>query len=224
MAKGYVAKWILIDFFNFNKGDKMAFGGQNKAYFYRVKKNTGGTAYELKQLDGTTAADAYSEHSLLLDKTVQTDFQVDASGLPQISWDQDVDSAAYLAFLKAVCGASGGGSVAERVYEDGTKAYGESGTSTELVLVVVYGQEGDASDTTGKIKVKAGLVTIPLTAYSDIQSATATNAPKMTAAGYKAEFDVTITPVLSSALLTVPASFKIEAGEAFNIEWITKAA
>ncbi|HAT76040.1 MAG TPA: hypothetical protein DCS19_04155 [Flavobacterium sp.] len=202
----------------------MSFGGQNKAYFYRVKKNEALTAYELRQINGTTIADLYSEYSLLLDKTVQTDFQVDASGLPQISWDQDVDSAAYLAFLKAVCGASGGGNVAERVYENGVKAYGESGTSTELVLVVVYGQEGDELDTTGKLKVKAGLVTIPLTSYSDIQSATATNAPKITAAGIKAEFDLEISSVLSSALITVPASMKIEAGEAFNIEWIAKAA
>jgi hypothetical protein len=205
----------------------MPFGGQNKADIFRVKVNTGGTAYELRQVDGTTVASAFSHACLRLNKTVTTNNAIDDSGIPNPTWDQDVDNKKWLALLKAVAKPSSGGSaVGERVYEDGVKNFGASGASSELVCILVYGQSGDsADDTANNIKCKAYFGTIPPSCWSDTQVASATSAPQAKLIGKITEFELDLTDVIDPNVITIgEADFKIPAGEAFVMEWLPAAA
>ena len=196
-----------------------AYGNQNKTDVFRVV-NTG-SDYEIKQLDGITAATTKAHASLRLDKTVTFAPGFVAGALANPTWEQNKDNADFWALHKAVVtSAAVTGNLPEEIYADGSKELATTGGSQELLLVLHYGSELDG----GKIKVFASLGRPNDDFGNYSESATARTKPSVGLQGVSAEYELDIKSLLDDTIVDAPAGdFKILANKCFVVEPLTKA-
>ena len=167
-------------------------GGQSLTDWFRVKKNTGGTDYEiLSGLTGETVAAARTDKAFSLIELADTKPQFQDDGTVQISFDNYQDDDDLYAFLEAVNppGTSSGASKPDVTLETGVKKLGSSGSGDSLVLGLTYG----AYSTDGtKVKVLASLGNVKKTSGSWGQKADDWSKPTFEFVGSIAEFDLEI--------------------------------
>lgn len=196
-------------------------GGAKIAQIFRVADT--GSAYAIRQIDGTTAATAHGQATLTLDETVKTTVNM-LGRLVDVEFDQDKDDEAFQNALNAVAvpaeGAAGGITVGERIYQDGEKKFGDSGNSdtSEKVLIVIYGAISG-----GKRKVIAAIGSITEDSGSYGMEATATSKPTFKFKGIKAKYALDAKPVLKSGTgqyIAVPTTFTIAAGMGFERQFV----
>ena len=202
------------------------FGGKNKADWFRMAVNLAKTAYEFFQVDGATAATAYTDRGLRLNETVVTSLPVDDSGILNTTWDQDKDDGEWLAWTDATAKPpSGGSKVGQRNYEDGQTKFGDAGASSVITAGIIYGADGEVgSDVEGNVLVTGQIGKFPPSNRSRTQSASATSAPPAKCNGMLAEFEVDLTPFLDPNIVTVTTEeLKIPAGESCFVKWLPKA-
>ncbi len=167
-------------------------GGQSLTDWFRVRKNTGGTDYEiLSGLTGETVATARTDKAFSLIELADTKPQFQDDGTVQISFDNYQDDEGLYDFLDAVNppASSSGASKPDVTLETGVKKLGSSGSTDSLVLGLTYG----AYSTDGtKIKCLASLGNIKKTSGSYGQKADDWSKPTFEFVGTIAEFDLEI--------------------------------
>lgn len=116
-------------------------GGRNQCDFYRLRKKSDGSGYEvLDQLgDEVVATPTTTARALKLSGLIgSTKPQFQEDGTVKISFDQYEGGEAIWAFLDKVAVAAEETSGQEITLEDGTKIGGSAGDDGELVLAVSY--------------------------------------------------------------------------------------
>ena len=170
-------------------------GGQNKLVLFRVKKNSGGTDYEiLSDITGAVVAAAESDAAIILQQTEKTTVSPQEDGTINIDLDQyklDDDMYQFLDNVNDPAAAASSDLTAvkyENSVEDGGTA--EGGT---LVLGIMYGAAHSGNST---VNVVAGLYAVARTSGGFEQASGAYSKPSFSLVGKKAEFAITIPAAL----------------------------
>ena len=195
-------------------------GGQNKSDLFGIVDS--GTAYAAKQLDYTTAATSAANKILRLDLIVDSPISIQADGTIQVAFDQDSCEPAFFTALDTVAAppVSGSSSVSERVYQDGTKNFGETGTGQPLVLMNLYlNYDDDASH----IFVYTAIGTVDPTSGSSKHNATNSTAPTFLFKSIIADYDFEAKTLLDTAIVTTPSSHEISEGKGFVRAYVAVA-
>ena len=199
--------------------DSYLSGGQGKDYFFRVVVDTG--AYVIKKLDGTTAAEAKTDASLILTETVKTRPAPTDEGLLNGEWDNYQWGADIVAFLNAIAmPTSQQAGLPEWYNQQGVKK-GGSAAANNLVLWINYGAYDDVNE---KYLVHYALGRIKASSGAHDQKSKDWAKPLISFEGAWCEYDLTIASTLFDDDIITVAQKIISANSCYGREWIAEAA
>jgi len=168
-------------------------GGRNRLDIFRVKVNSGGTAYEI--LDKLTSSAAETP---AVANVAYTTTYLEGNGLtyteggePGLSFNQ-LENDDWEGFLQAVnppTKIASSADLPEVTFENGTKLSETSNNPDTLVLVVDYGSLNSAKN---KVKLGVFLMNVVLTSGSVTRSGTDYNKPTLELQSARPQFAITI--------------------------------
>lgn len=125
------------------------YGAPPKLVFYRVRKNTGGTAYEIVQPTGTTLAATEADAVHIITELEQSQLQPQDDGTFQIVLDNHDATPEFFdnlinPYARAVSGSTGTAPAAWK-RQDGKERDGSVSASGDLLLAIPYGPLNSAT-------------------------------------------------------------------------------
>lgn len=201
-------------------------GGGNKMYWYRVRKNTGGTAYVIKTADGsgTAATTADALKVLTFSKSVKP---APSAGTVKLAIENYEDSEALDAVLKEFAQPvkGGGSSTLPKVkWQDGVEYGGTGGSTSDIILCIYYGPLDTAA---GKRKTWVALGNIVDTSGASDDNADDYTKPTLEFQSIYGDFDLSIIEALFDGAMVKVGSGGIGAQTldsdlGFERKWLLK--
>lgn len=195
-------------------------GGNNKLYIYRVADT--GSAYQLKQTDGTTSATSYAHATVVLDVIESHKPDIKAP-LADFTLDHYQDDPVFLDFIKQAAwtpsAASSSSTIAEIALQDGTKMFGDGNVSgAPLYAAIVEGAKRPGANTR---KTWAYFGTIENTAGSTEEKNGTVSKPVFKFVGKKTLYNLALGSFLRTGAYAASQTLTIPAGLSFNAEFLT---